>query len=110
MVKENNIVRYSAEQIAAKIARGEDRTDWEKVSRTSSAEVEAQAAEDGDLLPEFWQQSAIMGLPPRKEPVNLRIDADVLDWFRQSGKGYQTRINNVLRAFVTSRREYRAKP
>jgi len=45
-----------------------------------------------------------MGLPPKKEPVNLRIDSDVLDWFRQSGKGYQTRMNNVLRAFVTSRR------
>ena len=45
-----------------------------------------------------------MGLPPRKEAVNIRLDADVLEWFRRSGKGYQTRINKVLRAFVESRR------
>jgi uncharacterized protein (DUF4415 family) len=104
MVKKTNIVRYSAEELAAMIARGEDRTDWDKVKRTTSAEIEAQAKVDGDLAAEGWQQTAIMGLPPKKEPVNLRIDSDVLDWFRQSGKGYQTRINNVLRAFVTSRR------
>jgi uncharacterized protein (DUF4415 family) len=46
----------------------------------------------------------VKGLPPRKEHINIRIDADVLDWFRNKGRGYQTRINNVLRAFVESRR------
>jgi uncharacterized protein (DUF4415 family) len=35
--------------------------------------------------------------------VKLRNDRDVLDWFRGTGKGYQTRMNNVLRAFVKSR-------
>jgi len=97
-------VRYSADELAAMVARGDDRTDWDRVKRTTSAEIEAQAKADGDLAPEGWQHNAIMGLPPKKEPVNLRIDSDVLDWFRQSGKGYQTRMNNVLRAFVTSRR------
>jgi uncharacterized protein (DUF4415 family) len=104
MLKKSNIVRYSAEEIAARIAAGEDRTNWDKLARTTSAEIEMQAAADGDILREGWEQTAIMGLPPRKEPINLRIDADILDWFRQSGKGYQTRINNVLRAFVDSRR------
>jgi uncharacterized protein (DUF4415 family) len=41
-----------------------------------------------------------LGLPPRKKHINIRIDADVLAWFKQTGRGYQTRINNVLRAFV----------
>ena len=104
MLKNTNTVRYSAVQIAAKIAAGEDRTDWDKLARSTAAEIDGQAAADGDLLPEGWEQSTIMGLPPRKEPINLRIDADILDWFRQSGKGYQTRMNNVLRAFVESRR------
>ena len=36
--------------------------------------------------------------------MKLRVDADVLDWFRRTGKGYQTRMNNVLRAFVESRK------
>ena len=44
------------------------------------------------------------GTAPRKEHINIRIDADVLDWFRNTGKGYQTGINNVLCAFVESRR------
>lgn len=37
---------------------------------------------------------------PLKEQVTLRLDADVLHWFRQSGRGYQTRINAALRRFV----------
>jgi len=42
------------------------------------------------------------GLPaaPRKAAVSLRLDADVLDWFKARGAGYQTRINAVLRAYM----------
>jgi len=36
---------------------------------------------------------------PRKASISLRIDADVLDWFKAQGAGYQTRINAVLRAY-----------
>jgi uncharacterized protein (DUF4415 family) len=38
--------------------------------------------------------------PRHKQPVNLRIDSDIIDWFREGGAGYQTRMNAVLRAFV----------
>jgi uncharacterized protein (DUF4415 family) len=38
--------------------------------------------------------------PHRKQPVNLRIDGDIIEWFRRGGAGYQTRMNAVLRAFV----------
>jgi len=46
------------------------------------------------------------GLPaaPRKTAVSLRLDADVLDWFRSRGAGYQTRINAVLRAYMDAAR------
>jgi uncharacterized protein (DUF4415 family) len=50
-----------------------------------------------------WKKPGIIGLPPGKDAVKLRIDRDVLAWFRQTGKGYQTRMNNVLRAFVKAR-------
>ena len=36
---------------------------------------------------------------PPKEAISLRVDADVLEWFRAQGEGYQTRMNAVLRAF-----------
>ncbi|GGX58693.1 hypothetical protein GCM10007392_28290 [Saccharospirillum salsuginis] len=41
---------------------------------------------------------------PRKEPVTLRLDADVLMWFRSQGRGYQTRINKLLRQYMESHR------
>jgi uncharacterized protein (DUF4415 family) len=43
-------------------------------------------------------RSGLRAVPP-KASVSLRIDADVLDWFKAQGSGYQTRINAVLRAF-----------
>jgi hypothetical protein len=42
-------------------------------------------------------------LPARKDHINIRVDHDVLEWFKASGKGCQTLMNNVLRAFVQSR-------
>lgn len=47
------------------------------------------------------------GLPsvPRKAAISLRLDADVLDWFRARGAGYQTRINAVLRAYMDASAE-----
>jgi uncharacterized protein (DUF4415 family) len=38
--------------------------------------------------------------PTRKEQITLRLDADVLEWFRARGKGYQTQINSLLRAYM----------
>ena len=45
--------------------------------------------------------------PPVKQPVTIRLDTDVLDWFRSQGPGYQTRINRLLRRYmeVSERRD-----
>ena len=61
------------------------------------------AADAGDVKDELDWTNAVVGLPPRKKDIHIRIDSDVLDWFKQSGGGYQTRMNSVLRAFVQSR-------
>jgi len=81
-------------------AAGEDRSDWAKVDAMSQADVERLADEEDGSLPDGWESSIVLGLPPGKEAVKLRIDRDVLAWFRGTGKGYQTRINAALRAFV----------
>jgi uncharacterized protein (DUF4415 family) len=69
--------------------------------------------EDIDLsdIPEttpeqFARAVARKGLKPvkRKQQVTLRLDADVLDWFRARGRGYQTQINALLRAYVEAHR------
>lgn len=105
MKRSGNIIRRSAKQLEAVRRRGGSRTDWKKVDAMTEAELEASIAADPDDVHDAldWTK-AVKSLPPPKEPVKLRVDADVLDWFRKTGKGYQTRMNNVLRAFVESRK------
>jgi uncharacterized protein (DUF4415 family) len=108
MEKKNDTVRFSAEQLETMRQRGESGTDWARVDAMTETELEASIAADPDDVHETpdWSQ-AVLGLPPRKEHINIRIDADVLAWFKRTGRGYQTRMNNVLRAFVESRRQTR---
>ncbi len=47
----------------------------------------------------FWD-NAVIEYPEKKKPVTLRLDAEVLAWFQSKGKGYQTKINAVLRSYV----------
>lgn len=105
MTKNGDTMRYSDKELATKRRRGESRTDWAKVDAMSEANLEASIAADPDEAHDQadWTH-AVIGLPPRKQDIHIRLDADVLDWFKSTGKGYQTRINNVLRAFVESRR------
>jgi uncharacterized protein (DUF4415 family) len=105
MKRKGDIAHYTAREISAMLARGESRTDWAAVKAVTEAELEASIAADPDDVhePIDWAQ-AVEGMPPRKRDIHIRIDEDVLDWFRQAGRGYQTRINNVLRAFMDSRK------
>jgi len=104
MAKKDDTRRYSAEDLAEMQSRGENRSDWARVAATTEAELEASIAADPDDADEADWTRAVVGMPARKRDIHLRLDADVLDWFRGTGKGYQTRINNVLRAFVDSRK------
>jgi uncharacterized protein (DUF4415 family) len=106
MRKKSDTVRYTAKQIKAKIARGEDRTNWDKIDAVTGAQLEASIRADVDDVrgePDWTQ--AIVGIPAPKDHINIRIDHDVLQWFRSNGKGYQTLMNNVLRAFVQTRQQ-----
>lgn len=72
------------------------------------AELEAVAAmpddqidySDAPYLPDAAWVKAADSLPDTKKQITLRIDADVIDFFKHTGKRYQTRINSVLRAYV----------
>jgi len=58
-------------------------------------------AEEIELDDSFWQNAKVIPpLFPRKASVHLRIDQDVLDWFKRQGKGHLTRMNAVLKAYV----------
>jgi uncharacterized protein (DUF4415 family) len=85
-------------------ARGESRTDLARVDAKTEAELERDIASDPDWkdVPPDWFKDAIPVQPGTKKLLSLRVDPDVLEWFRAQGPGYQTRMNAVLRAFMTA--------
>ncbi|SDR55531.1 Uncharacterized conserved protein, DUF4415 family [Rhizobiales bacterium GAS191] len=85
------IVRYSMSEIKAMRARGEDQTNLE-------------APEAEDLGEDFWKKARVV-MPRGKTSVHLRLDNDVVDWFKANGKGHLTRMNAVLRAYVEAHKK-----
>ncbi len=73
------------------------KTDWERLRR----EGDYEGPPDFDI---DWS-SARYVVPEAKTPISLRVDADVLEFFRAQGKGYQTRMNAVLRAYMEAQRQ-----
>lgn len=59
-----------------------------------------------EMNDEFFMNATLM-MPEPKASVTLRVDREVLDWFKSRGKGYQTRMNAVLKAYVAAHRERR---
>jgi len=66
-------------------------------------ETRPDAAEKA-LPDEFWENAEPF-IPPDKTSVHLRLDSDVLDWFKRQGKGHLTRMNAVLRSYYEARRK-----
>jgi uncharacterized protein (DUF4415 family) len=101
MAKKERIVRYSAKELAVKRQRGETRSDWARAAAMTSDEIEADIASDPDEagMVVDWDSISVE-LPKRKADLHMRIDSDVLDFFRKTGRGYQSRINAVLRSYV----------
>mgnify|MGYP003577685183 CR=1 FL=1 len=88
--------RYSLEELKAMRARGE------------AAETPSDAPQV-ELDTEFWRNARlVMPDQPRKTSIHLRVDSDVLNWFRSEGKGHLSRMNAVLKAYVEAQRHKRS--
>lgn len=83
------------------------RTDWARIKDLSDAEIEqmARADRDNPATTEDEWANAFIGLPPLKTPVNAKFDVDVVAWFKSQGRGYQTRMNAVLRRYMEAHRK-----
>ena len=81
--------------------RRESRTDWRKLAALPDDRIDT--SDIPELGEEFFREAKLR-VPKGKQSVSLRVDRDVLDWFKRQGKGYQTRINAILRAYVRSRK------
>jgi uncharacterized protein (DUF4415 family) len=106
MQRRGRIVSYTAEELQEMRRRGETYTDWARVKATTPEEIEAQIAADPDEAGMVYDwDNATTEMPKPKAELHMRVDGDVLDYFRKTGKGYQTRINAVLRSYVQHMRK-----
>lgn len=81
-----------------------------KSSGTDLQRLDAMRDEDIDAsdippLDEEFFEKATIRMPERKSSLTLRVDKEVLDWFKSQGKGYQSRMNAVLKAYMKAKRE-----
>jgi uncharacterized protein (DUF4415 family) len=84
-------------------ARG--RADLARLRRVTERETrETSSPQLRDLPEDFWAGASIVE-PVGKHPISLRVDADVLEWFKAQGPRYQSRMNAVLRSYMGRRRQ-----
>ncbi|QFU17218.1 BrnA antitoxin family protein [Microvirga thermotolerans] len=90
-----------------RLERRASESDWERVDALSDKEIEASTASDPDWA-EFqgidWSKAEVVPTP-RKQPISIRVDEDVLEFFKRQGPGYQRRMNAVLRTYMSEARK-----
>ena len=78
-------------------------SDWNRLRSLSDRQIQRGIESDPDARPtdaEFWKRAHVV-IPKAKQPITIRLDADLLEWLRKQ-KGYQTRINAVLRTYMNA--------
>jgi uncharacterized protein (DUF4415 family) len=83
------------------------KTDWAQVAALTDEEIEAAMRDDpdwADLIDMDWSDAVVV-VPVPKKAISIRLDAEVIDFFKSQGPGYQTRINAVLRRFMEKARK-----
>ena len=104
MANKERIVKYTDEELRAMQECGEDQSNWAQAAAMTDAEIEAAIASDPDEagMVVDWSKASVE-LPQPKAVLNMRVDYDIIEFFRNQGKGYQTKIDAVLRSYVDQR-------
>ena len=76
-------------------------TNWERLSTMPDSKIDV--SDIAELGNNFFA-NATLRLPEPKKAISLRIDSDILDWYRKRGTGYQTVMNAVLRLYMQAKR------
>ena len=103
MPKKKTMTHYTADEIKNLPAPA---IDWERVDALTDADIERAIAEDPDAAPvlghAFWEKARLV-IPEAgpKPQITIKISSRTLEWFKKQGKGYQSRINAVLDAYVS---------
>ena len=87
--------------------RRKGKTDWARVDALTDEDIARAVASDPDAAPiNIDWSDAVLVIPPKKKAISIRVDEDVLDFFKREGEGYQRRMNAVLRSYM----QQKAKP
>jgi uncharacterized protein (DUF4415 family) len=81
--------------------RRKGKTDWARVDALTDDDIAKAVANDPDAAPiDIDWSDAVLVIPSRKKAISIRVDEDVLDFFKREGDGYQRRMNAVLRSYM----------
>ena len=97
-MSEKHSVKHSKKAKVPRPSRG--RANLRLLERMTDAEIRRSAPEELPELPSDFWDSAVPVIPAGKVPISLRVDSDVLEWFREEGPKYQSRMNAVLRSYM----------
>ena len=86
--------------MSVKASRKRSRTDWQRIETMKDQDVDV--SDNPELGEQFFKEA--IWWPGTKQQITLRLDPDVLAFFRKGGRGYQTTINAVLRKYVEARK------
>jgi uncharacterized protein (DUF4415 family) len=96
--------------IVSRNASRRGKTDWAAIDALTDEEIEATVRRDPDAAPlDVDWSDAVLVIPPKKKAISIRVDEDVLDYFKQEGAGYQRRMNAVLRSYMQQKRTSRKR-
>jgi uncharacterized protein (DUF4415 family) len=99
---------YIIEHPNGKLERRKSETDWARLDALTDEEIDASIANDPDWSDDWNWSDAVLVIPPKKKAISIRVDEDVLDYFKKEGAGYQRRMNAVLRSYMQQKRNKRA--
>ena len=86
------------------------KTDWAAVDALTDEQIEEAIRNDPDAVPlDFDWSDAVLVIPPKKKAISIRVDEDVLDYFKHEGAGYQRRMNAVLRSYMQQKKSKKRK-
>jgi len=91
-----------------KLERRKSETDWAALDALTDEQIEESIKNDPDWSDDWNWSDAVLVIPPKKKAISIRVDEDVLDYFKKEGAGYQRRMNAVLRSYMQQKRKKRA--
>jgi uncharacterized protein (DUF4415 family) len=95
--------------IVSRDSPSKGKTDWAALDALTDEQIEESIKNDPDWSDDWNWSDAVLVIPPKKKAISIRVDEDVLDYFKHEGGQYQRRINAVLRSYMQQKKSKRRK-